>query len=560
MNPFLLYMLKVASCLTLFYAFFGLVLRKETYFHLNRLYLVGSLLLAFILPAFPVASPFLTAPAVIGPRPMATALAAARSFDPADALFFIYAAGAAFCLIRLCAHLVHLAGVIRRSGIRRSGALRIVAVDRDFAPFSFLGLVFINARRLEEADLRRILAHEQVHVRQGHTFDVLLMELVVVLQWFNPFVWPYKKALRETHEYLADAGVIAQGFGPVGYRRLVFEQHVGAALFEFGNNFKQSQIKRRITMMSKNQSSGASRLKLLLAVPLVLGLVLAFAYPRAAAPSAPVLKLTSAETWQTSASPDKAELKAKAEKLLQEVMQLQDLDKKIGLKMEQASDDTTKKELALKRADVQKKLEHARQSLIATGFAPPPVNKADLKAQYMKLEEKAASVRAEMEKTEDPAKKAELKEILEKIAAKQEDIKRTASGAPPAKMTIDDLKKMSAELDAKKAQVQAEYEKTNDPAKKAELEATLEKIAAKQEDLKQLAANEGILVKKVSFDDLKKMSADLEAKSADIKAQLDKTEDASKKAELKELLHKIQQKQADVKFRIHEAESAKAGK
>ena len=183
-----------------------------------------------------------------------------------------------------------------------------------------------------------------------------------------------------------------------------------------------------------------------------------------------------------------------------------------------------------------------------------------LKAEYKRLDEKAVSVRAEMEKTEDAAKKTEMKAMLDKIAAKQEDIKKIASGAPPAKMTPDDLKKISAELEAKKAQVQAEHEKTNDPAKKAELEAILKKIAAKQEDLKQLSAHEGLLVKKVTLDDLKKMSVELEAKGADVKAQLDKTEDASKKAELKELLQKIQQKQADVKFRIHEAESAKAVK
>ncbi len=563
MNAFLLYMLKVGACLSLFYGLFWLCLKNETYFHLNRFYLVSSLILAFILPAFPVASPFLMAPmAELPPAPAFSALPA-RSPGAAAVLPLLYAAGAAFFLLRLGIHLIRLAGVVRRSGVRRAGAFRIVAVDRDFAPFSFLGLVFINGRRTADVDLRRILAHEQVHVRQGHTFDVLLMELVVVLQWFNPFVWPYKKALRETHEYLADAGVIAQGFGPLGYRRLVFEQHVGAALFEFGNNFKQSQIKRRITMMSKNPSSGASRLKLLLAVPLVLGLVLVFAYPRAAAP--PGSSITPSRGGQTSPPPDKAELKLKAEKLIQECRQLEQLDKEIGLKLKQAGDDTTKKELVLKRDDVRKKLQHCRQALIDTGFAPPPADKSDmmkLKAEYKMLDEKAADIRAEMEKTEDPAKKAELKQTLEKIAAKQEDIKKMASkdGAPHAKMTMDDLKKMSQELDAKKAQVQGELEKTEDAAKKAELEATLKKIAAKQEDLKQMAAHEGILVKKITLDDLKKMSVELEAKGADVKAQLEKTDDPSKKAELKELLQKIQQKQEDVKSKIHELESAKAVK
>jgi hypothetical protein len=483
MNAFLLYMLKVALCLSLFYAFFRLGLKKETYFHLNRLYLVASLLLAFILPAFPVASPFLTASAVIiDPKSMTTTIAGfpIRPFGPADAFPVIYAAGAAFFLLRFGAHLLRLAGVVLRSGIRRAGAFRIVAVDRDFAPFSFLGLVFINAQRIADGDLRRILAHEQVHVRQGHTFDVLLMELVVVLQWFNPFVWPYKKTLRETHEYLADAGVIAQGFGPVEYRRLVFEQHVGAALFEFGNNFKQSQIKRRIVMMSKNPSSGASRLKLLLAVPLVLGLVLAFAYPRAAPPSAP--SLTPARGGQTSPpQATEAELKARAEKLIQEIMKLQDLDKQLALKIEQTTDDKEKKELILKQADVRKKLEFLRQALIETGYAPPPVGKADLKTQYKMLEEKAIDVRAEMEKTEDPAKKAELKATLEKIAAKQAELKKMAGSQ---KMTLDDLKKMLVELEAKGADVRAQLDKTQDASKRVELEDLLKKIQQKQEAIK----------------------------------------------------------------------------
>lgn len=482
MNALLLYMLKVGACLTLFYALFWLCLKNETYFHLNRFYLVSSLVLAFLLPAFPVASPFLTAPA--SPFPPAPALPAAsgRPLDPSAVLPFVYAAGVAFFLLRLGAHLIRLADVVRRSGVRRSGTFRIVSVDRDFAPFSFLGLVFINGRRLEDGDLRRILAHEQVHVRQGHTVDVLLMEIVVILQWFNPFVWPYKKALRETHEYLADAGVIAQGFGPVGYRRLVFEQHVGAALFEFGNNFKQSQIKRRITMMSKNPSSGASRLKLLLAVPLVLGLALVFAYPRAAAPSAPAM--TPAGAWRTP--PDKAELKAKAEKLLKEIQNLEETDKMIGLKMEQASDDATKKELALKRDDVRKKIEACKKALLDTGFSPPPAKDAkSLEAQYRMLSEKAADVEAELKKTDDPEKQAKLKQTLEHIHAKQAEIKKTAGkeAVVHQKLTLDDLRKMSVEIEAKEADVRAKLEKAGGPSEKAELEDLLKKILQKKDSV-----------------------------------------------------------------------------
>jgi hypothetical protein len=262
------YLLETAFALALFYGAYWLFLKKETYFRLNRVYLVSALLLSFILPAIRLTSPFRTAPATeefVGP---VLAAPPSSSIGWTDVLLGIYLIGALALLLRFGAHLVRLAVIIRRCGVRRADGFKVVVVPEDFSPFSFLGYLFINVDSLAEADLRRILVHERVHIRELHSFDVLLMELVIAFQWFNPFVWPYKKSLQETHEFLADAGVIAQGFSPVNYKLLLFEQHVGAKLFEFANNFKQSQIKRRILMLSRIQSRGAAKLKILLAIPL----------------------------------------------------------------------------------------------------------------------------------------------------------------------------------------------------------------------------------------------------------------------------------------------------
>ena len=91
-------------------------------------------------------------------------------------------------------------------------------------------------------DIKDIIEHEYVHIKQYHTFDILLLELILILQWFNPFVWPYKGSLKEIHEYLADDGVIAQGYDPAGYQMLILEQSVGVKLFGYSNSFNHSQI------------------------------------------------------------------------------------------------------------------------------------------------------------------------------------------------------------------------------------------------------------------------------------------------------------------------------
>jgi beta-lactamase regulating signal transducer with metallopeptidase domain len=266
MNPFLHYVLEAGVCLAFFYSVYWLFLKKETYFHLIRAYLVSSLLLSFIIPALNISSPFfIVRDAADGVRlPQIPSFAPDRSIDIAAILLVVYAAGVLLFLARLVLHLANLAGVVRRNGVRSCDGLKIVSIEKDFSPFSFLHFVFINSRNLTEVNLRHILAHEEVHIRQCHSLDILLVELVTIMQWFNPFVRPYKKALQETHEYLADFGVIAQGFSTAKYQLLMFEQHVGAKLFEFANNFKQSQIKRRITMMSKIKSRNVAKLKLLL--------------------------------------------------------------------------------------------------------------------------------------------------------------------------------------------------------------------------------------------------------------------------------------------------------
>ncbi len=394
-------------------------------------------------------------------------------FGLAELLVILYGAGAAcssFCGFGL--QLRKLRRVVRTHGVRRLRGVKIVAVERLFSPFSFFDIIFLNPGPSLDANLRRILAHEHVHIRQQHTLDVLLMEVVLSLQWFNPFVWPYKKALQETHEYLADSGVIAQGFSSVRYQLHMFEQNVGASLFEFGNNFKKSQIKRRIIMLSRIKSPGVARLKFLLALPLVAGLVLAFAQPRLVAGSPAALdKVQAADPSHEKSVQAKEELK-----------KLQAMEADVLKQMESTSDEGAKKELKMKLEKIAQK----RKELSLKNGAPSELTPAELKAMASELKEKEAAIKAAYEKSADENEKAKLKDQMVKLRQKEEALKgiqMKSMAGDSSGFSADEMKKMLGELKAKQSDLKAKIGETTDPAEKADLEKKLKQIQAKTTEM-----------------------------------------------------------------------------
>lgn len=121
-----------------------------------------------------------------------------------------------------------------------------------------------------------MLEHEKQHIQQGHTFDVLVLEVVAVFQWFNPFFWMFRRALRENHEFLADQAVILQGTAPSWYKQILINQYVGEQIV-IANNFNYSLIKNRIKMISKIKSRKIANVKFLVGFVLAASLVAVFA-------------------------------------------------------------------------------------------------------------------------------------------------------------------------------------------------------------------------------------------------------------------------------------------
>ncbi len=517
MTSLISYVLESALCLAFFYAVYWAFLRKETFFHLNRLYLVLSLLLSFVIPALDVTSPFLRSRSIpeiaspgLSPGP------AGHAWRVADIALLIYGLGAALFMVRFAAHLIRLFLVVKKYGLRRQDGVKIVSIDKDFAPFSFLDVIFINSQSLAEPNLRRIIAHEKIHIRQHHSLDILLAEFATILQWFNPFVRPYKKSLQETHEYLADDGVIAQGFNVARYQLLIFEQHVGVKLFEFANNFKQSQIKRRITMITKIKSKGAAKLKILLIIPLASLLTLALAQPKPAG---------------THQATDPADTSA--------------LSGHIGPVMNQASDQAANEE-KLKQEQIKKQ------------------KMAQMKDELIKLQEKEMAIRKKLESVTDPSEKAELKATLEKVVQKSNDLKgvleanaRSEGNGELNPSSTDALKKELKMLKTKEAEVKEKLAATDSAEEKAKLTKILDDIRKRQQVAETKLGSGGGGPNSMSVEEMVLQYEKLKDTEQKIRAEMDNVRDAQQKAELKDKLKKVLQKQEQLKQMIEEAKRAK---
>jgi TonB family protein len=210
----------------------------------------------------------------------------------------IYLFGVVFLSLRFVIKMVQLFGLIYRSEVTSYGSWHLVVMAEEQAPFSFFNYLFINRSQMEPVQIEAIVAHEQVHWRQLHSVDLLLAELLTIFQWFNPFMWLYRRSLETVHEYLADEGVLQKGYEPIHYQNLLLVNATGISTFGFTNHFNHSLIKTRIIMMTKNKSRRWSQLKVLLAFPLTLLLIAAFSY------SLPAGELTKKISSPATATPD----------------------------------------------------------------------------------------------------------------------------------------------------------------------------------------------------------------------------------------------------------------
>lgn len=271
------YLLKANIILALLYAFYRLFFYRDTFFKWRRAALLGILAVAVLAPlpwtqmwlsTLPTAHAVGTFTAevllpefIVTPEPSRTGLSLTHLAA------WIYGIGVCLLAVRILIQCLAIGQLGRRCPRTEVNGMTIHALPEGEAPFSFFRQIFVCPTGHTPEELDEILVHEQTHARQVHSLDVLAAELACTLGWFNPFVWLWKREVRQNLEYLADQSVLAGGHDrrTYQYHLLGLAYHKAAATIY--NNFNVLPLKKRIRMMNKQKSKSIGQLKYLLFIP-----------------------------------------------------------------------------------------------------------------------------------------------------------------------------------------------------------------------------------------------------------------------------------------------------
>ena len=276
-----MYFLKVNIAIALFYLFYRLVFYNDTFWGTRRFYLAFSLLLS-------LAYPFISFSGWLEKQRPVQAIISnyvqlneitvtarqATHFTMGNMLMAAYALVSLVLLVKM---LVQLSSVLRwrLKGKRQLlNGIQIVAIDETITPFSFFGSIFMNPALHDEQETSQILAHENTHVRQLHSLDVLLSEMLTITCWINPAAWLLKREIRHNLEFMADNSVLRSGFDSKSYQYHLLQLSYQVPENHLINRFNVSPLKKRIIMMNQQKSKKAGILKYSLIVPLALALIL----------------------------------------------------------------------------------------------------------------------------------------------------------------------------------------------------------------------------------------------------------------------------------------------
>lgn len=314
MEGFLFFILKSGFVLTLFYILFRFLMSRTTFFRLNRITLLVGIIVCFCLPFAKVAiqnehlilpsletiqhffeeeykEPVSAIPDVLFVEDTTQTM---TTFSDVKALniqeysyliymkwgiIAVYLVGCLWVMMHLFISTMRMLQLIRHPYQRLKYDKYILIVsDQSISSFSWGKYIIISKIDFENHS-EEILLHEMMHLRNHHTLDLLFIQIVIILHWFNPVIWLLRRELQEIHEYEADNGVINMGINATKYQLLLVKKAVGTRLYSMANGFNHSKLKNRIAMMLKKKTKNYVRLRLLLFVPMIVGVLYVFAQP-----------------------------------------------------------------------------------------------------------------------------------------------------------------------------------------------------------------------------------------------------------------------------------------
>ena len=278
MTEFLIYQGKAAIALAVFYMFYRLLLSKETFHRFNRIVLLGTAALSFVLPLCVITlKEVIVVPAmtessetIIGEVTETVAMVPEVSVPIWPVVFCsIFTLGALAVLTHVVISIIGIRRIIS-NGSRQTleSGETLIITETDTAPFSWMKYIVIS-REDYESGYSQILTHEKAHIALRHSWDILFVDMITALQWFNPAIWMLKADLRALHEFEADDAVLRSGANIKEYQYLLIRKAVSKSGYSVANSFNHSTLKARITMMLNKKSSRMSAWKALYVIPLV---------------------------------------------------------------------------------------------------------------------------------------------------------------------------------------------------------------------------------------------------------------------------------------------------
>jgi beta-lactamase regulating signal transducer with metallopeptidase domain len=283
---FFIYLLKLSVCLSVVFMFYHFVLRKLTFYDHNRWYLLGYTLLSFFIPLVNVSGVLeknnwehtnvvTWVPVIHQGTASDLPVPAASTFSAWDILLIIIATGTAIMLVRLLMQLFSFRRLLKNAVPVTTGNMHVYQVNGPIIPFSFGNSIFINNELHSEEELKEIIHHEFVHVKQRHSLDIIWSEILCLINWYNPFAWWLKKSIRQNLEFIADHKVLQKGANKKEYQYLLLKV-TGHNHYSIATPFNFSSLKKRIVMMNKTKSAKRQLIRLLFLLPATAVLLLAF--------------------------------------------------------------------------------------------------------------------------------------------------------------------------------------------------------------------------------------------------------------------------------------------
>ena len=318
----LVFILKSAITLALLYSCFFILLSKETFHRFNRVMLLGIMVAAFVVPMLHITTEH---PTIINEEVQLIENMTDRGIvfiyeDEAtepqpqinwvQVMMWVYPTGVAVMLMITLIQVINLVRLMHR-GIQQKDEQgnTIILINSEIPPFSIFHFIVMSVKDYESGR-QYILTHEQEHIRLGHSYDLLLMQVLKTIQWFNPFVWFISRDLKTIHEYEADQAVINQGIDAKQYQLFLVKKVVGNRLQPFTNNLNHGSLKKRIAMMYQKKSNRWLMLKALFAIPVIALTISAFATPAAMKPVEDLVKTIEEQTSPSFVLQDEREILA----------------------------------------------------------------------------------------------------------------------------------------------------------------------------------------------------------------------------------------------------------